>query len=151
VDFGAPAHQKCEELVAELEAALDCERRRADELATHDNLTGLPNRSLLEEHLRMALARARRTDHAVILLHVDLDAFKLVNESLGHAGGDRLLSEMAMRVRECTRATDILARPGGDELLLLIGDIAGDPVPVVERAAMGIVNGLERPFTVDDA
>ena len=134
-----------------LEAELRAERELADRLATHDVLTGLPNRSLLEEHLAMALARARRADHSVALLHIDVDAFKLVNESLGHAGGDRLLSEMAMRVREHTRATDILARPGGDELLLLIGDIAGDAVHVVERAARGIVKGLERPFTVDDA
>jgi diguanylate cyclase (GGDEF)-like protein len=149
VDFGAPAHQKCEELVAELEAALDCERRRADELATHDNLTGLPNRSLLEEHLRMALARARRTDHAVILLHVDLDAFKLVNESLGHAGGDRLLEDLAVRLAEDTRATDILSRPGGDELLLLVADVDEDPVLVAERAATGIITALDRPFVID--
>ena len=151
MEFGGTDHQSCCETVAALEDELRAERELADRLATHDVLTGLPNRSLLEEHLAMALARARRANHSVALLHIDVDAFKLVNESLGHAGGDRLLSEMAMRVRECTRATDILARPGGDELLLLIGDIAGDAVAVAERAASGIVDGLERPFSVDDA
>ncbi len=141
----------CCENVRVLEDELRAERELADRLATHDVLTGLPNRSLLEEHLAMALARARRADQSVALLHIDVDAFKLVNESLGHGGGDRLLNEMAMRVREVTRATDILARPGGDELLLLIGDISGDAVAVVERAASGLVQGLERQFTVDVA
>ena len=149
MDFGDTEHLSCCDSVRALEDELRAERELADRLATHDIVTGLPNRSLLEEHLAMALARARRTNHAVALLHIDVDAFKLVNESLGHGGGDRLLSEMAMRVRECTRATDILARPGGDELLLLIGDIKDDPIAVVQRAASGIVRGLERPFSVD--
>lgn len=154
MDLWEPAgtgDQHCCDHHRALEDELRAERELADRLATHCVLTGLPNRSLLEEHLAMALARARRAEHSVALLHIDVDTFKLVNESLGHAGGDRLLSEMAMRVREVTRATDILARPGGDELLLLIGDITGDAVPVVERAASGIVEGLERPFTVDGA
>ncbi len=151
MDSWAATDDASRELIAELESALECERRRADELATHDNLTGLPNRALLEEHLRMALARARRTGHAVALLHIDLDAFKLVNESLGHAGGDRLLVELAVRLAECTRATDILSRPGGDELLLLVADIDEDAVTVSERAASGVVQALERPFEVDGA
>jgi diguanylate cyclase (GGDEF)-like protein len=99
----------------------------------------------------MALARARRTGAAVALLHLDLDAFKLVNESLGHAGGDRLLSALAIRLRETTRATDILARPGGDELLLLIADIGEDPAEVAQRAASGIASALEVPFEVEGA
>ena len=151
MEIGGSVHQHCCDNVRVLEDELRAERELADRLATHDVLTGLPNRSLLEEHLAMALARARRAEHSLALLHIDVDAFKVVNESLGHAGGDRLLSEMAMRVRESTRATDILARPGGDELLLLIGDIAGDPVGVAERAASGIVEGLQRPFSVDGA
>ncbi len=154
MDLGAALgtdHAHCCDNVRVLEDELRAERELADRLATHDVLTGLPNRSLLEEHLAMALARARRADHSVALLHIDVDAFKLVNESLGHGGGDRLLNEMAMRVREVTRVTDILARPGGDELLLLIGDIKGNAVQVVQRAATGIVEGLERPFTVDGA
>lgn len=140
-----------EAYVAELESALECERRRADELATHDNLTGLPNRALFEEHLRMALARARRTNHAIVLLHVDLDAFKLVNESLGHAGGDRLLQDLAVRLGEATRSTDILCRPGGDELLLLVADVDEEASIVADRAATGVLEALEAPFEVDGA
>jgi diguanylate cyclase (GGDEF)-like protein/PAS domain S-box-containing protein len=131
------------------------ERRLSEQqisyLAYHDALTGLPNRTLLEEHMTLALARTRRTGAAVALLHVDLDAFKLVNDSLGHAAGDRLLNAVAARVRQATRSTDLLARPGGDELLLLIADIHDDPVTAAERAASGIVEALQEPFAVGGA
>jgi diguanylate cyclase (GGDEF)-like protein/PAS domain S-box-containing protein len=131
------------------------DRRRTEQqvtyLAYHDALTGLPNRTLLEEHLTLALARARRSGAGVALLHLDLDGFKLVNDSLGHAGGDRLLCSLAVRLQQATRTTDLLARPGGDELLLLIADIHEDPVAVAEQTAARIVAALQAPFSIGDA
>ena len=98
------------------------ERKRAEEqvafLAYHDKLTGLPNRALFEEMLETAIARARRHDLGVGVIYLDLDNFKLVNDSLGHHAGDELLKQLAERLRGCTRETDLVARQGGDEFLL---------------------------------
>jgi diguanylate cyclase (GGDEF)-like protein len=116
--------------------------------AFHDSLTGLPNRALLAEHLELALARARRTASAVALLYVDLDDFKLVNDSLGHAAGDQLLCQIAMRLQDRRRETDLLARQSGDEFLLLLSDVKGDPVASAHTAAEGILQALSRPFTI---
>ena len=125
--------------------------RQMSYLAYHDALTGLANRVRLQEHLALALARARRTGASVALLHVDVDSFKLVNDSLGHAGGDELLHRVAARLQEESRAADLLARPGGDEFLLLLADIDGDPVRAAERAAERIVAALQDPFEVSGA
>jgi diguanylate cyclase (GGDEF)-like protein/PAS domain S-box-containing protein len=103
------------------------ERKLADEriafLAYHDKLTGLPNRSLFEEMLENSLARARRHGLGVGVLFLDLDNFKLVNDSLGHHAGDMLLQQLAVRLRGCTRETDLVARQGGDEFMLLLSDL----------------------------
>ncbi|HYV15941.1 MAG TPA: EAL domain-containing protein [Conexibacter sp.] len=130
-------------------------RREAEEqvtfLAQHDRLTGLPNRTLLEQQLTRDLTRARRLGAAVALLAFDLDNFKLVNDSLGHAAGDAVLRETAMRVSELTRTGDVLARQGGDEFLLLLdcsgGD--GDPHVVAQAAGERIAAAFERPFAVE--
>jgi diguanylate cyclase (GGDEF)-like protein/PAS domain S-box-containing protein len=138
------------------------ERKNAEEqvafLAYHDNLTGLPNRTMFEELLELGMARARRHDLSVAVLCIDVDDFKLVNESLGYEAGDALLRAVAERLREATRETDLVARQGGDEFLLLLADIEGGSVPgfegtdgailVVESVAARVHESLRAPFNV---
>ncbi len=136
-------------------------RKNAEEqvafLAYHDKLTGLPNRVLFEELLEKAIARARRNDGAVGVLYLDLDNFKMVNDSLGHHAGDLLLAQLADRLRTCTRDTDVVARQGGDEFLLLLGDIdreteAADSNPALASAevvADRVREALAEPFDLN--
>jgi diguanylate cyclase (GGDEF)-like protein/PAS domain S-box-containing protein len=145
------------EIVAVLRSGEDVtERRRAEAqvayLAYHDALTGLPNRAQLEEQLRLDLVRARRSGEAVALVCFDLDNFKLVNDSLGHAGGDELLRETARRVSDLVRGGDVLARQGGDEFLLLMHCSGADAAAsAAQQAARRIAAALERPFEIADA
>jgi diguanylate cyclase (GGDEF)-like protein/PAS domain S-box-containing protein len=135
------------------------ERKRAEEevafLAYHDKLTGLPNRAMFEEFVEIALARASRHGLGVGVLYLDLDNFKLVNDSLGHHAGDELLVELADRLRLCTRETDLVARQGGDEFLMLLSDLerGGGTMPgtdasllVAESVAARVREALESPF-----
>ena len=137
------------------------ERKKAEEqiafLAYHDKLTGLPNRALFEEMLEMSISRARRHDLGVGVLFLDLDNFKLVNDSLGHQAGDLLLAQLADRLRGCTRETDLVARQGGDEFLLLLSDLdrgTGAPADsdvamiVAERVAERVHAALQEPFNL---
>ena len=136
------------------------DRRRAEEelerLAYHDPLTGLPNRILFQEHLEVALARAQRAGRGVAVLYVDLDDFKLVNDSFGHGAGDELLREVAQRLAGSTRATDVVARQGGDEFLILIADVDGaesaeeDVCDVARRVAEHVRVALQRPMVLAD-
>jgi diguanylate cyclase (GGDEF)-like protein/PAS domain S-box-containing protein len=123
----------------------------------HDPLTGLPNRAMFEESLDLAIARARRTADAVAVMMIDVDDFKLVNDSLGHELGDALISELASRLREATRATDMVARQGGDEFLLLLADLERGRAPgipsgtdgatlVAESVATRVQEALRVPF-----
>jgi diguanylate cyclase (GGDEF)-like protein/PAS domain S-box-containing protein len=137
------------------------ERREAEErltyLAYHDSLTGMPNRAMFDELLELSLARARRADRGVAVLALDVDNFKLVNDSLGHEVGDRLINQIAARLQEATRDTDLVARPGGDEFLMLLADL--DQVsPVVDEngaaisaqaVAHRVLESFEAPFEVD--
>ncbi|HET7235319.1 MAG TPA: EAL domain-containing protein [Actinomycetota bacterium] len=129
-------------------------------LAYHDRLTGLPNRAMFEELLDLAIARARRHDLATAVLLADVDDFKLVNDSLGHDRGDELLRQLAERLREATRETDFIARPGGDEFLVLLADLerggrAGRPgsadgaVLIAEAIASRVQEALRLPFEID--
>jgi diguanylate cyclase (GGDEF)-like protein/PAS domain S-box-containing protein len=132
------------------------ERRAAEEqiayLAYHDPLTGLPNRALLQEHLGLALARARRQGDAVGLLYLDLDGFKLVNDSLGHPAGDELLCHVTMRLSERRRGMDLLARQGGDEFLLLLADMPrADAEAHARRVAEDLLRSLAEPFSISGA
>ena len=136
------------------------DRKEAEEqiafLAYHDKLTGLPNRAMFDELLDLALARARRHDLGVAIVSIDVDNFKLVNDSLGHEAGDELLRQLSARLREASRETDLVARPGGDEFLLLladlerIGPVAGVDAGVAasEAVAARIHEALQEAFEV---
>jgi diguanylate cyclase (GGDEF)-like protein/PAS domain S-box-containing protein len=118
-------------------------------MAYHDGLTGLANRTKLEEHVTLALARASRHRSAAAVLYIDLDHFKIVNDTLGHAAGDELLRQVAARFGARCRATDLLARHGGDEFMLLLADIEGDPQATALRVASDLLATLEAPFTLE--
>lgn len=104
------------------------EKRLAEEqiqhLATHDGLTGLPNRALFNRLLEQSMKSASRHEQKCAVLFVDLDRFKVINDSLGHAAGDTLLVEVASRLRSSIRASDVVARLGGDEFVVLLNDVA---------------------------
>ncbi|MDA0161021.1 EAL domain-containing protein [Solirubrobacter ginsenosidimutans] len=121
---------------------------RVSHMAYHDALTGLANRAKLEEHLALALARARRQDRSVAVLYIDLDRFKLVNDTLGHAAGDELLRQVATRLGARTRSSDLLARHGGDEFMLLLSDLDGDARAIADHVAHELMATLEQPFTL---
>ncbi len=134
-------------------------RKEAEEqvsfLAYHDKLTGLPNRHLFEEMLDKAIARARRNDTGIGVLFLDLDNFKLVNDSLGHHAGDLLLAQLADRLRHCIRDTDMVARQGGDEFMVLLSDLergtgeTGELEPamvVAESVAARVREAMAEPF-----
>jgi diguanylate cyclase (GGDEF)-like protein/PAS domain S-box-containing protein len=136
------------------------QRKEAEEqiafLAYHDKLTTLPNRVLFDELLELSLARARRHELGVAVISVDIDNFKLVNDSLGHEVGDELIVLLSGRLREATRETDLVARPGGDEFLMLLADLeraslapGGDSAAfVAESVATRIQASLREPFEV---
>jgi diguanylate cyclase (GGDEF)-like protein len=96
-----------------------------DVLAREDALTGLPNRRSFEEHVRDAMARSRRSGLSVCLLFLDIDYFKTINDSLGHAAGDAVLKEFGRRLRQSVRDTDMAARYAGDEFVILLEGVAG--------------------------
>jgi diguanylate cyclase (GGDEF)-like protein/PAS domain S-box-containing protein len=97
---------------------------RMSYLAQHDPLTGLPNRVLLNDRLNQAIALARRHRQLLAVLYLDVDRFKHINDSLGHAVGDRLLQSIARRLLACVRSTDTVSRPGGDEFVVLLSEVA---------------------------
>lgn len=116
-------------------SALKVSEERVRHMALHDALTGLPNRQLFADRLEQALRRARRNSTGVGLVYVDLDRFKELNDTFGHAHGDRVLMETALRLKACVRGSDTVARLGGDEFVLLLPDVAGpgDAQAVAEK------------------
>ena len=120
---------------------------RVAHLAYHDSLTGLANRELFEETLGLAVERAKRSHSNVAVIFFDLDNFKLVNDSLGHHAGDLLLVELAERLRACTRDTDLVARQGGDEFLMLLSDLDLDTADeTIRLVAARIEEAMHDPF-----
>jgi diguanylate cyclase (GGDEF)-like protein len=126
------------------------ERKRAEDQikhqAYHDSLTGLPNRVLLKDRLSQALAQARRKEQLVGVMFLDLDRFKLVNDTIGHTMGDKLLQAVAERLSGVVREADTVGRPGGDEFTLVLPEVSG--VEQVSGVAERIFQALRRPFGV---
>jgi diguanylate cyclase (GGDEF)-like protein/PAS domain S-box-containing protein len=114
--------------------------------AFHDPLTGLANRALFHDRVMHAITLARRQGHAVTVLYLDLDDFKQVNDSFGHAEGDRLLALIAGRLRACARSTDTVARLGGDEFAILVED--DDSASCAERLVERIREQMAYPFAL---
>ena len=130
-----------------LNVAHDMTERREHEQAiehqaTHDLLTGLPNRALFLDRLALAIRRAERHRGRLAVMFVDLDKFKHVNDTLGHAAGDQLLRTVGTRLAQCVRDADTVARLGGDEFVLLLDHPAGEnaPAQVAERVAVALAN-----------
>ncbi len=123
-------------------------RKKAEQdlrrMANYDQLTGLPNRSLFQDRLKHAIDISDRNNKELILLFIDLDNFKIVNDSLGHSIGDRLLTKVAERILACVRSNDTVARLGGDEYTILLEQVEGSFVGT--RVADKILDALSRPF-----
>ncbi|MCS6882040.1 MAG: EAL domain-containing protein [Oscillochloridaceae bacterium] len=137
------------DLVNQLAAIAVEQHERLQQLAVqayYDPLTGLPNRALFEDRLRQALEAARRSRHKVAVLFIDLDRFKQINDTLGHSVGDMLLVQLARRFEGCVRASDTLARRGGDEFMLVLPEIADSSQ--VSQVAKRLHEMLRMPFLV---
>lgn len=120
---------------------------RLRHMATHDALTGLPNRSLLSDRIRMAIAQARRTGRGFTVVALDLDGFKKVNDALGHPVGDALLRVAAMRLSETLRDVDTLARVGGDEFVAVLpGAVSEAEIHIIGRR---MISAMQLPFEID--
>ncbi|MEX2103477.1 MAG: diguanylate cyclase, partial [Gaiellaceae bacterium] len=126
-------------------------QRQLTHIAYHDSLTGLPNRASFEERLKAALDGCAEERCAAAVLFIDLDNFKLINDSFGHAAGDELLRAVGERLSRATRGGDVVARQGGDEFLILIADIESEDVQeAAETVARKIRRTLRAPFMVSD-
>ncbi|MBI5936480.1 MAG: EAL domain-containing protein [Betaproteobacteria bacterium] len=122
--------------------------REREHMATHDALTGLPNRLLLMGRLEQAIARAQRQNLMIGVMFIDLDRFKLVNDTLGHAAGDELIRQVAARLSRIVRSDDIVARLGGDEFIVVVSDAdkVGQIIHVVDK----VVESIGQPYRIGD-
>jgi len=129
------------------------ERKLAEEriyhLAHHDALTGLPNRFSLHDRLSQAIVSARRETRLLAVMFLDLDHFKAINDSLGHPVGDRLLVDVAHRLRTCVRESDVVARLGGDEFVVVMTDIGEPAIGVISAMATKILHRLSEAHIID--
>ena len=115
-------------------------------LAEHDYLTGLPNRALMDDRLERSIALAQRHGNQVALLYLDIDNFKDINDSLGHAAGDQLLQSIAKRLQACVRFSDTVSRQGGDEFVVLLTDVEGEHGAVL--AAQKLIAAMVEPHRI---
>jgi diguanylate cyclase (GGDEF)-like protein/PAS domain S-box-containing protein len=150
--YAAPLFDEAGRTRGAIGVALDItERKRAEEevrrLAYRDGLTGLPNRLLFRDHLDLAIAQARRGGPGFSLLFLDIDRFKVINDSLGHSAGDALIVSVGERIRNGVREGDTVARLGGDEFIVLA--LGVDNPPSAARVAQKLLEALRRPFRVD--
>jgi two-component system CheB/CheR fusion protein len=127
-------------------SSLKLSQQRIEFLATHDDLTGLPNRSLLMDRLKQALLNAQRQQQRLAVLFIDLDNFKNINDTLGHDVGDMLLNQATGRLKQCVRDADTLARLGGDEFVAILGDIE---LQEINTVATRIVDSMATSFVIN--
>jgi diguanylate cyclase len=137
-----------EQSVSDRTARLDAANKQLRHLATHDALTSLPNRALLDDRLSQAAALAHRTGEPFAVYVLDLDRFKLINDSLGHRAGDELLKHVARRLRTAVRAADTVARVGGDEFVLVIGQMGQRSD--AEQLARDLIEQLQTPTKIGE-
>jgi diguanylate cyclase (GGDEF)-like protein len=140
-----------EERAAAMRAAAEVAQATAREMthsAEHDFLTGLPNRLLLSDRIGQAIAAAHRNKKAVAVLFLDLDGFKHINDSLGHAIGDKLLQSIAKRLVDCVRASDTVSRQGGDEFVVLLAEVEQSEDAAI--ATRRIVQAVTGPHSIDE-
>ena len=128
-------------------ADLVLKEARVRHLAYHDELTGLPNRSLLQDRFHQAISKAERQHKPLALLLLDLDEFKRVNDKLGHASGDKLLQAVAVRLTRGIRGADTACRYGGDEFVIMLPEI--DSPAIATALAVEIVGRLSEPYIID--
>ena len=125
---------------------LEDSSRALESLALHDALTGLPNRRLLMDRLSLAIAHARRNKHTMAVMYLDLDGFKQINDTLGHDGGDTLLSMVAARLVAAVRQEDTVARLGGDEFVIALWElIHGDDVA---KLVSKVIQAVSQPYSI---
>ncbi|TWI54462.1 sensor domain-containing diguanylate cyclase [Halalkalibacter nanhaiisediminis] len=117
------------------------------QMAFFDDLTDLPNRKSLDRHIEKALARSKRHNHNFILLFIDLDDFKIVNDTIGHDAGDELLKEVVKRLNQSIREEDLVARIGGDEFIVVFEETSTDEI---ENIAQRIIEGVSLPYSIDE-
>ena len=133
-------------------ASIAIQRKRAEDqihfMANHDALTGLPNRTLLEDRLSQALLYAQRYDRWATVAFIDLDNFKVINDSLGHNAGDELLKTVAKRMVDCVRTTDTVVRLGGDEFVVLLLDQPKD-IDAISTTIQKLASAVAEPVNLD--
>jgi len=116
-------------------------------MAYHDGLTNLPNRRFFNDRLQCEVEAAKRNKHSFVLMYIDFDRFKYINDSLGHLYGDKLLQEIALRLKKCIRKTDFVARNGGDEFSIILPDTnREDAIEIAEK----VIEYIQSPFYIDE-
>ncbi|MYM34312.1 diguanylate cyclase [Duganella sp. FT94W] len=121
--------------------------RQQQELALHDPLTGLPNRRLLEDRIATVLQHATRQQNKAAVMYLDLDGFKAINDTHGHACGDEILKQVAQRLVGCSRKEDTVARVGGDEFVIVMGEVA--TVADTQEPANKLIEAVSQAYDVD--